>query len=84
MDETDLSMKERVQEKLLYNGEVDSHNFEIEVERGVVKVEGEVPSRHAKKVVDECLKTVSGIRHVENKLKIRRVAHFSDNSSHGF
>ena len=76
--------KEEILRKLLLNGEVDAHNFEVEVDDGVVKVEGEVSGRHAKKVVDHCLSEIEGIRHVENKLKIRRVSRFSDNSMHGF
>jgi osmotically-inducible protein OsmY len=84
MNGEDLSMKEEVLKKLLGNGEVDAHNFDIEVENGVVKLEGDVTGRHAKKVIDKCLEELDGIRHVENKLKIRRVARFSDNSMHGF
>ncbi len=84
MTEEDLFMKEAVMKKLLTNGEVDTHNFEIEVDHGVVKLEGDVTGRHAKKVIDKCLEDMDGIRHVENKLKIRRVARFSDNSMHGF
>lgn len=68
----------------MLNGEVDAHNFEVNIEDGVVKVEGDVSGRHAKKVISECLSGVEGIRHVENKLKIRRVSRFSDNSMHGF
>lgn len=84
MNEGDLSMKEEVVKKLLTNGEVDTHNFDIEVDNGVVKLEGDVTGRHAKKVISKCLEDMEGIRHVENKLKIRRVARFTDNSMHGF
>ncbi|MES2527266.1 MAG: BON domain-containing protein [Bdellovibrionota bacterium] len=84
MNEADKTLEEEVRKKLLSNGEVDTHNFGIEVEEGVVKLEGDVSGRHAKKVVDECLSGMEGIRHVENKLKIRRISRFSDNSMHGF
>ncbi len=84
MNETDKTLEEEVRKKLLSNGEVDTHNFDIAVEEGVVKLEGDVSGRHAKKVVDHCLEDIEGIRHVENKLKIRRISRFSDNSMHGF
>ena len=76
--------KEEIYQKLLQNGEVDAHNFKIDIEEGVLKVEGDVSGRHAKKVIDHCLSDLEGIRHVENKLKIRRISRFSDNSMHGF
>lgn len=82
MNEADLSMKEEVLKKLLMNGEVDAHNFEIKVEDGVVTLEGDVTGRHAKKVINRCLEDMDGIRHVENRLKIRRVTRFSE--SYGF
>ncbi len=82
MNEQDLSMKQEVLKKLLMNGVVDTHNFDIEVDNGVVKLEGDVTGRHAKKVIDRCLEEMDGIRHVENKLKIRRVTRYSE--SYGF
>ena len=84
MNESDKILEEEIRKKLLSNGEVDTHNFDIAVEEGVVKLEGDVTGRHAKKVVDHCLEEIEGIRHVENKLKIRRISRFSDNSMHGF
>ncbi len=84
MENQNTITKEKVLERLLLNGEVDAHNFEVNVEDGVVKVEGDVSGRHAKKVIEQCLSDIEGIRHVENKLKIRRVSRFSDNSMHGF
>jgi osmotically-inducible protein OsmY len=79
MNEQDLSMKQEVLQKLLMNGVVDTHNFDIEVDNGVVKLEGDVTGRHAKKVINRCLEELDGIRHVENKLKIRRITRFSEN-----
>ena len=84
MDKQHSITKEEIFLKLLLNGEVDAHNFEVQVEDGVVVVEGDVSGRHAKRVIDQCLAEVEGVRHVENKLKIRRVSRFSDNSMHGF
>ncbi len=84
MNESDKVLEVEIRKKLLLNGEVDTHNFTIEVDEGVVRLEGEVSGRHAKRVVQDCLSEVEGIRHIENKLKIPRISRFSDNSMHGF
>lgn len=84
MTASDPVLKDEVRRKLLANGEVDTHNFEIAVENGIVKLEGEVSGRHAKRVIAKCLEDVDGLRHLENKLKVRRISRFSDNSMHGF
>lgn len=81
---SDQLLRSEVEERLLSCGDVDTHNFEISVDTGVVRLEGEVPGRHQKKVVSECLADVPGVKNVENRLKIRRVSRFSDNSMHGF
>ncbi len=81
---TDLELKEEIRMKLLTNGEIDAHNIDIEVVEGVVRLEGDVAGRHAKRVAEKCLKGVEGIRNLENKLKVRRISRFSDNSMHGF
>jgi len=84
MENQSAITRDEIIQRLLQNGEVDAHNFDVEVEDGIVKLEGDVSGRHAKKVIEKCLSEVEGIRHVENKLKIRRVSRFSDNSMHGF
>ncbi len=81
---SDLELKEEIRMKLLTNGEIDAYNIDIEVVEGVVRLEGDVPGRHAKRVAEKCLKEVEGIRNLENKLKVRRISRFSDNSMHGF
>ncbi len=80
----DAELKIEVSHKLMLNGEMDAHNIEVEVEEGVVILEGDVSGRHAKRVVEKCLAEVEGIRNVENRLKVRRISRFSDNSMHGF
>ncbi len=80
----DLQLKDEVSKRLLSNGEMDAHNIEIIVDQGVVILEGDVNGRHAKRVVEKCLAEMEGIRNVENRLKVRRISRFSDNSMHGF
>lgn len=81
---TDESIKHEIRERLLSVSEVDSHNFNIEVDHGVVKIQGEVSGRHAKRLTEACVTGVEGIRNIENQLKIRRITRFTDNSMHGF
>ena len=80
----DSELKNEIRQRLLTIHEVDSHNFDINVEDGIVRIQGEVPGRHAKRLAEACLSDVEGIRNIENQLKIRRITRFSDNSMHGF
>jgi osmotically-inducible protein OsmY len=83
-NKSDEVLRAEIVGKLLVNGEVDTHNFEIDVDDGVVKISGDVSGRHAKRVTEKCLSEVTGIRNVENRLKVRRISRFTDNSMHGF
>lgn len=67
------------------SGILDPRRLEVSVERGVVKITGEVFTPHQKRLVGACAEEVPGVRHVENQLKIRRIARFrDDHSMHGF
>lgn len=81
---SDETIRDEIRQRLLGLSEVDSHNFDINVEDGVVRIQGEVSGRHAKRLAEACLHDVEGIKNIENRLKIRRVTRFSDNSMHGF
>lgn len=81
---SDEALRNVIRERLLSLNEVDWHNFDIQVDHGVVKLLGEVPGRHAKRLAEACLQDVEGIRNIENRLKVQRVTRYSDNSTHGF
>ncbi|MFL5784189.1 MAG: BON domain-containing protein [Bacteriovoracaceae bacterium] len=81
---SDDIIRDQILRILLVNGEFDAHNVEVDVEDGVVTIEGDVSGRHAKRVTEKCLSEVDGIKTIENRLKVRRISRFSDNSMHGF
>lgn len=76
---------QEVKWNLSQNGEVDARFLDITVRQGVVKLRGEVATPHQKKVALEAVRDIPGVKHVENQLKIMRVARFTDDHSmHGF
>lgn len=70
---------------LTQNGCIDGRYLEVEVDRGVLVLKGEVATRSLKRLAQECVGHIPGIVHVENRLRIKRVSRFSDDHSmHGF
>lgn len=64
---------------------IDPASIRVHVDRGVVRLQGEVFTPHQKRLVGACVQEVPGVRHVENQLKIIRVSRFRDgHSMHGF
>jgi osmotically-inducible protein OsmY len=67
------------------SGILDPGKVKINVERGVVKLVGEVYTPQQKRLVGACVQDIPGVRHVENQLKILRISRFrDDHSMHGF
>jgi len=70
---------------LSQSGVLDPGKVRVRVDRGVVRVQGEVFTPHQKRMVGACISEVPGVRHVENQIKILRVSRFrDDHSMHGF
>lgn len=85
LNRPDEFIQQEVAWYLTQNGYLDGRDFTITVDQGVVTIEGEVPTKTQKKMALECIQHISGIIHIENRLKIKRVSRFSDgHSMHGF
>lgn len=70
---------------LTQNGAVDGRYLQVKVRDGILVLTGEVSSRPQKMIAQACVEQVSGVVHVENQLKIKRVSRFrDDHSMHGF
>lgn len=70
---------------LSQSGLLGMGNVSVAVERGVVRLQGEVFTPHQKRLVGACVNEIPGVRHLENQLKIHRVSRFRDgHSMHGF
>jgi osmotically-inducible protein OsmY len=66
----DERIQEEVNEALTQDGEVDATNIEVKVQNGVVTLTGTVTSRQAKRDAEDLAEDVSGVREVENRLRV--------------
>jgi hypothetical protein len=53
------------------NDDVDPSEVEIDVKDGEVTLRGEVKTRREKRIAEDCVECVSGVRDVNNQLKVR-------------
>ena len=50
---------------------VDARNVQVSVADGEVTLDGTVPSRRQKRRAEDCVDWISGVRHVQNNLRVR-------------
>ena len=58
-------------ERLTHHGQLDASGVAIEVDNGIVTLKGTVSSRWQKRMAEDTVETVSGVRDVRNQLEIR-------------
>ena len=71
---SDVRILDDVHDILLEDPYVDASEVEIDVQKGEVILTGWVEDRHMKRRVDDILDNVPGIRHLENRLRVRKAA----------
>lgn len=69
---SDARIHEEVCERLMRHGRIDATDIDVRVENGEVTLEGEVDSRRTKRLAEEILDDVVGIRDVANRLRVRQ------------
>jgi osmotically-inducible protein OsmY len=67
---SDERLKEQISERLERHGELDASEIEVRVENGVATLEGKVEDRRAKRMAEELVEDVYGVRDVMNHLKV--------------
>jgi CBS domain-containing protein len=67
---SDDRILEDINERLLEDPEVDATNIEIDVQNGEVTLSGTVGSRYDRRRAEDIVESVSGIRHIQNNLRI--------------
>lgn len=67
---SDERIEEEVCEALTQDNEVDASNIEVEVEEGIVTLSGTVSDRRTKKLAENCVEDISGVKDVRNNLTI--------------
>lgn len=68
---TDSEIKNAVQEAYILDPRISSYNPQVDVDKGVVKLTGEVPNLRAKKAAESDAENVNGVTYVQNRLKVR-------------
>jgi hypothetical protein len=69
---SDRSIKEEASETLFWSPDVDASELELDVQDGCIFLKGFVDSRHAKKLAQELIESLSGVNDVQNQLIIKR------------
>ena len=68
---SDERIHEEVCERLTQHGQVDASAVEVQVNQGEVTLSGMVDSRQAKRMAEEAVETVSGVKEVHNNLRVQ-------------
>jgi hypothetical protein len=69
---SDARIEEDVCEHLTHHGMLDATGIQVQVENGEVILTGTVESRQAKRLAEDILDGISGVRDIHNQLRIQR------------
>ena len=68
---SDGRILEDVNDRLTDDPFLDASDIEVSVEKGEVTLSGQVSSRHDKRRAEDLAENVSGVKHVQNNLRVR-------------
>lgn len=68
---SDERIKEDVSDRLSDDDELDASDITVQVSGGEVTLTGFVDSRDAKRAAEDCAEACSGVKHVQNTLRVR-------------
>jgi len=69
---SDARIEEDVCEHLTHHGMLDATGIQVRVENGEVTLAGTVESRPAKRLAEDILESISGVRDIHNQLRVQR------------
>lgn len=69
---SDERIREDVCERLMVDDDVDASEIEVEVQGGVVTLNGTVHDRHAKRLAEDIADAVRGVKDVQNNIRVTR------------
>lgn len=78
---SDERIREDLNDRLTYDWRVDATDIETKVSNGEVTLNGAVDSRQSKRCAEDIADSVSGVRHVQNNLRVRERSSLSSSSS---
>ena len=68
---SDERIREDVCDRLSQDPRVDATDVDVKVSSGEVSLTGHVDSRMARRRAEDCAETISGVRHVQNNLRVQ-------------
>ncbi|QUD86845.1 BON domain-containing protein [Phenylobacterium montanum] len=68
---SDERIREDVSDRLADHAHLDASDIDVQVKSGEVTLSGTVEDRHAKRRAEDCAEDVSGVRHVQNNLRVK-------------
>src|ERR1051325_9021070 len=80
---SDDRIKEDVNDRLTWHGNVDATNIRVNVKDGEVTLEGSVSDRYQKRMAEETAEQVQGVKDVQNRLRVQNDIGDTSQSSSG-
>jgi len=78
---SDERIREDVNDKLTDDWRVDARAVEVSVASGEVTLDGTVPSREQKRRAEDIVDSLSGVKHVQNNLRVKQADTWDRNNS---
>lgn len=69
---SDERITEDINEELTQDPDIDAGNITVEVQNGEVTLKGIVPDRESKRRAEDLAESTSGVKEVQNQLRVRR------------
>ena len=77
---SDDRIKEDINERLTDHYALDASEIDIEVNAGEIILTGSVDSRYEKRLAEDVVEAVSGVKHVENRLRVSQRSSYGTSS----
>lgn len=74
---SDERIREDVNDRLTHDGRVDATNIRVSVKDGEISLDGTVSSRQAKRRAEDVADEISGVKHVQNNLRVQETSQIS-------
>jgi hypothetical protein len=68
---SDERIKEDINDRLTQHGQIDARKVHVEVQNGEATLTGEVNHREVKRMCEDVVESVSGVRDVHNQLRVK-------------
>jgi osmotically-inducible protein OsmY len=68
----DARIQEDINERLTQHGHIDATDIEVTVQNGEVTLKGHVDNRQAKRMAEELVEGISGVKDVTNQIKVQQ------------